>query len=95
MNHAVLPSIVIDETILPFVSKVRNLRVVTTAGLSWRSHVMSMSRRVHFSLHRLKFHGSSLSREVRTSLIVSLIFPLLYYCCLVYDDFTNELNTKL
>ena len=66
-----------------------------TGDLSWRSHVMSVSRRVHFSLHKLKFHRNTLSRELRTTLIVSLMFPLIDYCCRVFNDLTNEMNTKI
>ena len=63
--------------------------------LTWRSHVLSISRKVHFSLHRPKYHGNILSRELRTALVTILIFPILDYCCLVYNDLTEELNTKL
>ena len=66
-----------------------------SSNLSWRSHVLSISRKVHFSLHRLKYHKNILSRELRTTLVTSLIFPILDYCCLVYNDLTEELNTEL
>ena len=66
-----------------------------SSNLSWRSHVLSISKKVHFSLHRLKYHRNILSRELRTTLVTSLIFPILDYCCLVYNDLTEELNTKL
>ena len=64
-------------------------------NLSWRSHVLSVSRKVHFPLHRLKYHRNILSRELRTTLVTSLIFPILDYCCSVYNDLTEELNTKI
>ena len=56
---------------------------------------MSISRKMHYSLLKLKFHRNSLSRELRITLIVSLIFSLIDYCCLVFNDLTNEMNTKL
>ena len=43
---------------------------------------MSISRMVHFSLHKLK-------------IVVLLIFPLADYCCLVYNDLTGELNANV
>ena len=64
-------------------------------NLLLRSHVLSISRRVHFSLLRLKYHRNALSRELRSTLVTSLIFPILDYCCLVYNDLTDEPNTKL
>ena len=90
-----LPPIRVEGKTIPFVNEVRNLGVIMIANLSWRSHVMFISRRVHYSLHKLKFHRNSLSRELRTTFIVSLIFPLIDYCCLVFNDVTNEMNTKL
>ena len=47
------------------------------------------------TLHRLEFYSSSLSRELKTILIVSLIFILLDFCCFVYNHLTGEFNTKL
>ena len=90
-----LPPIMVEGKAILFLSEVRNLGVRMTANLSWRSHVMSVSRRVHFSLHKLKFQRNALSRELRTTMIVSLIFPLIHYRCLVFNDLTNEMNTKL
>ena len=90
-----LPRISVDGTALPYVSEVRNLGIVMSSNLSWRSHVLFISRRVHFSLHRLKYHRNVLSRELRSTLVSTLIFPILNYCCLVYNDPSDELNTKL
>ena len=71
---------------LPFIKEARDLGVVMTSNLSWRSHVASISRRVHFSLYRLKFHRGALSVRLRKMLISSTIFLLLDYCCVVYND---------
>ena len=90
-----LPPIMVEGKTIPFVNEVRNLGVIMTANLSWRSHVMSISKKVHFSLHKLKFHRNASSRELQITFIVSLIFPLIDYCCLVFNDLTNEMNPKL
>ena len=95
IDTSTLPRIAVDGTSLPYVSELRNLGVVMCSNLSWRSQVLSISRRVHFSLHRLKYHRNILSREPRTTLVTSLIFPILDYCCRVYKDLTDELNTML
>ena len=44
-----LPPIRVEGKTIPFVNEVRNLGVIMSTNLSWRSHVMSVSRRVHFS----------------------------------------------
>ena len=95
IDLSVLPRISTGGIALPFVREARNLGVVMSSNLSWRSHVLSISRKVDFSLHRLKYHKNILSRELRTTLVISLIFPILDYCCLVCNDLTEELNTKL
>ena len=95
LDIAILPRISVGDTALPFVSEVRTLGVVMSSNLSWRSHVLSISRKVHFSLHRLKYHRNILSRELRPTLVTSLIFPILDYYCIVCNDLTDELNTKL
>ena len=95
IDISTLPCISVDGTTLPFVNEVRNLGVVMSSNLSWRSHVLSISRRVHFSLHPLKYHRNVLSRELRSTFVTSLIFPILDYCYLVYNDLSDKLNTKL
>ena len=57
-----LPPIMVEGITIPFVNEVRNLGVIMTANLSWRSHVMSISKKVHFSLHKLKFQRNAFSR---------------------------------
>ena len=95
IDLSVLPRISTGGIAIPFVSEARNLGVVMSSNLSSRSHVLSISKKVHFSLPRLKYHRNILSRELRTTLVTSLILPILDYCCLVYNDLTEELNTKL
>ena len=87
--------ITVEGIAIPFVTEVQNLGVIMAANLYWRSYVVSISKKVHFTLHKLKFHRNALSRELRTTLIVSLIFPLIDYYCLTFNDVTNEMNTKL
>ena len=91
----------IDTSTLPcisiallFVNEVRNLGVMMSSNLSRQSYVLSISKRVHFSLHRLKYHRNFMSRELRSTLVTSVIFHILDYCCLVYNDLTNKSNTK-
>ena len=59
MDLNTLLPIMVEGIALPFVNEVRNLGVTMTANLSWRSHVMSISKKVHFALHKLKFHRNA------------------------------------
>ncbi|XP_024893569.1 uncharacterized protein LOC112468571 [Temnothorax curvispinosus] len=95
LNLKDLPLISVNGTSIPYVDEARNLGVIMSSDLSWKSHVSHISRRVHFTLHKLKFHKNSLSFQLRVKLVSALVRPLLDYCSLVYNDVTDELNTKL
>ena len=90
-----LPPIIIDGTRIPYVSEAINLGVVFSSDLSWRGHIAHVSRKVNYSLYKLKYHRNSLSQTLKIKVISTLIFPLFDYCCLVYHDLTGELNSRL
>ncbi|KAK0169327.1 hypothetical protein PV328_012197 [Microctonus aethiopoides] len=90
-----LPVITINQTVLPYVQHARNLGVILQSSLSWSKHVTYISSRVHTTLYRIKLHNNSLSVPLKTKLVTSLIFPILDYCCVVYNDVTVQLNLKL
>lgn len=85
-----LPPIVVNTVPLPYVNEARNLGVIMSSNLSWQKQILSVSKRVHFTLYKLKYRRSALSRKLRTLLVTSLIFPIIDYCCLVLIDFTDE-----
>lgn len=85
-----LPSIKVDGVTLPYVNNARNLEVTMSANLSWSKHTLSISKRVHFTLYKLKYRRHILSRKLRTILVSSLIFPTIDYCCFVFNDITDE-----
>ena len=90
-----LPSVSVSGVSLPYVTEERSLGVVLQNDLSWRKHVSLISRKVHGTLHALKFHKNALSIEVKIKLVTALILPHLDYCCLVYHGLSDELNTRL
>lgn len=71
------PIMMIHDTALPYVREARNLGVTVSANLSWNSHISQISQKVQYTLHKLKFHRQSLSRQLRTKLVTTLIFPLI------------------
>jgi len=95
INHNTLPPITINSHQLPFVHDAKNLGVIISFNLFWRSHVSHISRKVHNTLHKLKYHRNALSIDLQIKLITILVFPHLDYCCLVYHNLTAELNIKL
>ncbi|KAK0157345.1 hypothetical protein PV328_011098 [Microctonus aethiopoides] len=90
-----LIDLTVNTSTIPYVNQARNLGVILQSNLSWRKNVLNISSRVHATLHKLKYNKNSFSTELRTKLVYTLIFPLIDYCCVVYNDLTAELNAKL
>lgn len=90
-----LPFVTLNGIRLPYVTETRNLGVLIMSNLGWNSHVAAISRKVYATLYKLKFHRTALSTAVRIKLITTLVFPHIDYCCLVYHQLTDELNSKL
>ena len=79
-----LPRVMVDGHALPFVREARKLGVTITPTLDWKMHTGEITRRVHSTLHTLRFHGHSLSRSLRKILVETLVFPRFDYACVVY-----------
>lgn len=90
-----LQPIAVNGISIPYVTEAKNLGVIFSSNLSWKSHINLISQKVNFSLYKLKHNKNALSRDLRTKLVRTLIFPIIDYCCIVYHDLTDELNSKL
>ena len=95
INYYDLPCIFVNGINLPYVSKERNLRVCMMSNLSWSRHVSCISRKVHGTLHALKYHKDSLLEEMRLKLVTALLLPHIDYCCSVYHGLIDGLDKKL
>lgn len=95
INLDSLPNIVINGSIIPLTSTVKNLGIHISSDLTWNAHVSQVSRRVHGVLHKLRFKGDLLPLSIRKILVNSLVLPHFDYACLVYNDLTDYLDTKL
>lgn len=69
--------------------------VFISNDLTWNNHISYISRRVYGTLYRLKHRGHALPSNIKSLLISALIFPIIDYGCLVYNDSTDYLNRKL
>ena len=91
INYHDLPCDLVKGINLPYVSEERNLGVWMMNNLSWNRHVSCISRKVHGTLHALKY----LSEETRIKLVTALLFTNIDFCCLVYHGLTDDLDKKL
>ena len=74
INLSDLPPVSVRDIDLPFVTEERSLEVLLQNNLSWRKHVSHISRKVHDTLHALKYHKNALSIEVKIKLVKLLLF---------------------
>ncbi|XP_015120375.1 uncharacterized protein LOC107043393 [Diachasma alloeum] len=88
-------SVSVGGSAIPFDTSVRSLRVVLDNKLSWKGHVAYVTQRVHSVMYRLRFFRASTTLGLRKHLIQALVFPLIDYCCLVYDGLSGVLATVI
>uniref|UniRef100_A0A6V7L032 Reverse transcriptase domain-containing protein n=1 Tax=Bracon brevicornis TaxID=1563983 RepID=A0A6V7L032_9HYME len=74
---------------------VRNLGVVFDSKLTWKSHSLGIVQRVHAVMYRLRLFRRSTTQALRKHLIVTLVFPILDYCSLVFAGLSDELSAIL
>ena len=52
-------------------------------------------RRVRALMYRLYYFRKSTNLRLRKHLIQMLLFPVIDYCCFVYNNLSNDVNSKL
>jgi hypothetical protein len=90
-----ISQVCVDDTFIPYSDSVQNLGITISSSLSWSNHVNNISRKINAILHQLKVHSKFLPQHTRKMLISSLVFPVIDYCCLVYNDLNEEDNTTI
>ena len=74
INWGDLPPVFIGGIDLPYVTEERSLEIILQNNLSWRKHVSLISRRVHGTLHVLKYHENALSIKVKSKTSLLLFY---------------------
>jgi hypothetical protein len=90
-----LPRVFLDNTAIDYQECIQLLGVYIDSKLSWTPQVNAATRRVFAAMHQLKRLRRFIPTSLRITLVRALILPLLDYCCIVYNDMSDELNTKL
>ena len=88
-------NVMVGNSTVPFSESVKYLGVSITETLDWNEHVTHCVRKVNMTLYRLKVCKRFLPTSVRSTLVTSLINPLIDYACLAYSGLTGEQNLKI
>ena len=86
--------IVIGGTPVVYESSLPNLGVVLDSKLNWNKHIAHICRRVRALIYCLYYFRKSTNLRLRKHLTQMLLFPVIDYCCLVYNNFSNDVNSK-
>ena len=90
-----LPSVVVDNHPVEYVSQIKNLGVIMTTDLTWNAHIRSVSSKVHNALFKLRQRAWLIPRDVKKLLVQALVISHLDYACLVYDSMPGYLKLKV
>ena len=63
--------------------------------LNWNEHIAHICHRVHALMYRLYYFRKSTNLRLRKHLIQILVFPVIDYCCVVSNNLSNDVNSRL
>jgi len=88
-----IPPLLIDDTQLTFVNKIKNLGYVLNSDLSCCDHISAVVQKIYFVLRNLRISAEYTPESIRLKLSKQLIFPILHYFANVYCKLdSNSLN---
>ena len=86
-------SIQIDNNVIERVKEAVFLRVILDEHLSWKSHILSVSRKISKSIGIIYKSSFCLPKTSLRSLYYSLVYPYLTYCVSVWGStYQSNLN---
>ena len=94
--HSVAKSFIdIGGTSYVYESSLRNLVVVLNSKLNWNEHIAHIYRLVRALMYRLYYFRKRTNLRLRKHLIQMLLFPVIDYCCVVYNNLSHDVNSRL
>ena len=85
----------IGGTPVAYEPSLRNLGVVLYSKLNWNEHIEHICRRVRALMYRLYYFRKSTNILLRKHLIQMLLFSVIDYCCVVYNNLSDDVNSRL
>ena len=95
LQYMNIPSIILNNKVIPFCNVAKNLGVILSTDLTWNEHVSSIIAKVNKSLGPLYRNAISFPISVKKTLLLHLVVPHIDYCCVVYHSFSDYLDSKI
>jgi len=90
-----LPSLTVNNCVIPFKTSANNLGVIFDTTLSWSEQCTLTAQKVLGILAQLRRSFSFIPPNIRRILIMSLVMPHLDYASVLFTDITDCNNLKL
>jgi len=87
-----LPKIKLNDTVINFVDKAKNLGIMFSSTFTWYDQINMLATRIYPILRKLWKLSPFLSEWAKKKLIIALVLPHYMYCC---EVFTGMNVTKL
>ena len=85
----------INNEIIEIVDKCINLGIVMNKHLTWNDHIAYIIRKIYCSLRTLNIHRNSLSIEIKTKLVQSLLMSHFVYGNVIFSKMDTETERHL
>lgn len=94
IDYSSISRIKMNNFVIPFVNKVKNLGVIFNSAFTWNDHIFYISQKVYCTLRKLWKLSVYLNTWVKRKLVNSLIVPHFLYCDVVFCGMKfGELST--
>lgn len=87
--------IVIDNVVIPFCEKVKDLGMIINKSMSWDDHIAHFSKKIIYSLRSLWNVTRFASVNLRKKLFIAFVFPLFLYCDIVMYGMSKGCERKI
>ena len=85
MKSLSLPQLQIHGDPIIIVNQVKSLGVVLSSDPRWKSHISSISTKVHYTLYTLRQRSWLFDQQTEKMLVQALVMPYIDFACLVYN----------
>jgi Reverse transcriptase (RNA-dependent DNA polymerase) len=90
-----LPPVKVDDTTIPYSTKVKNLGVIMNCNLTWKDQISNIVSGVNGALSRLWCTADFIPTETRRKLAVALLLPKFQYCDVIFSQSSEGNKDRL